>query len=520
MVGFEGIVSGAPRMAHAKTDWTRRTRLIGLFVGPAIAILVASLAPSARFDEAGRVIAGLTGAGRACVAVATLMATWWLTEAIPIAATALLPVVLFPLLGVLSAKDTASRYADEIIFLFMGGFILGLAMQRWGLHRRIALLTILAVGTRPSRLIAGFMIATAMLSMFVSNTATTIMLLPIGMSVVSLVVSRMGLSAPHDDPKVAAFATCLLLSIAYAASIGGMGTLIGTPPNSFFASFARERLGTTISFARWMVLGLPIVVVFLPVAWLYMTRRAFPIRLEALPGGREMIRDELRALGRMSRAEWCVFLTFCTTVALWLSRDAIVAIGESHGIAWLRSLSDPMIAMAGALVLFVLPTDRSCRTFVMDWDHAVRLPWGVLMLFGGGLALAKGLSATNVDLFLGRAFAGLGEVPTVALLLVLTTATVFLSELASNTALVTALLPVLVEAAPAMGVDDLTALIPVTLAASCGFMLPVATPPNAIVFGSGFIQVRQMARAGLMLNFIGIVIVTSLSMLLGRFVTA
>ena len=385
-------------------------RWAGLLAGPVLALLVYALAPSGE--------GGLGEGGRATAAGAALMATWWLSEAIPLAATALVPIVLFPLIGALGLGETTARYAHPLIFLFMGGFLLGLGMQRWGLHKRIALTTILVVGTRPRRLIAGFMIATAMLSMFVSNTATAIMLVPIGLSVIDLVDRRLGESGADPDTG-GHFATALMLSIAYAASIGGVGTLIGSPPNTLLAGFVEERYGVTISFVAWMKLGVPIVIVFLPIAWLYLTRVACPIRLREIPGGRAMIREQLTALGPMSRGEWTVFVVFVCTALAWITRPQLVALGEigasvnvlrTHPLfehvgvdpdvpfrlrllmllTPLAALTDTGIAMLGGLALFVIPVRVRRREFAMDWASAERMPWGVLMLFGGGLALRPG----------------------------------------------------------------------------------------------------------------------------------
>ncbi len=473
-----------------------RARPIALVLGPVLALLVAWLLPPT-FDPPQR----------ACAGVATLMAVWWLGEAIPLAATSLLPLVLFPILDIMSTRDTAARYAHPIIFLFLGGFVLALAMQRSGLHTRIALRTVLIVGTSPLRMLAGFMLATATLSMFVSNTATAIMLVPIAMSVVEMVRSHEG-----DEHRERALATSLLLGIAYAASIGGIGTLIGTPPNTVLAAMSAQRLGVEIGFAQWMLVGVPVVAIFLPLCWVYLALGLKRAGIPRLDTGRRLIRAELDALGPMSRAEWTTFIVFCITAALWITRPMLQRLGESASIAPLTRLDDTIIAMAGALSLFLLPAGNSKR--VMDWQAMADLPWGILLLFGGGLALAGAMGATGLDIRIGSAFIGLEGTAPAILIGATSTIMIFLTELTSNTAVTNAMLPVLESAGETLGIDPLQLMAPAAIAASCAFMLPVATPPNAVVFASGRVTIAQMARAGLVLNLIGIVVVTLASLTL------
>jgi len=490
---------------------TLLTQWAGLILGPLLGVGVYLLLPEAQ-TSAGEHVGGLSDAGRATGGLATLMAIWWLTEAIPLSATALTPIVLFPITGALDLTETASRYAHPLIFLFMGGFLLGLGMQRWGLHKRIALTTILIAGTKPRRLIAGFMIATALLSMFVSNTATAIMLVPIGLSVIDLVQRRLG--DEHDD-NLAPFATALMLSIAYAASIGGIGTLIGSPPNTLLAGFMQDRFEIEITFIGWMAAALPLVIVFLPIAWLYLTRIASPVHMKELPGGRELIRDELRDLGPMSRGEWTVFVVFTCTALAWITRPLLVGLAERLELTPLTALSDTGIAMGGGLVLFLIPVNVRERVFALDWPTAVKMPWGVLLLFGGGLALARAMQTGGVDVYLGSAFAGLQGVPTPVLIASVALLVIFLTELTSNTAVTSTLLPVLAGVGLELGIDQpILLLLPATLAASCAFMLPVATPPNAIVFASERISIAQMAKAGLAMNLVGVVLITLMSVLL------
>lgn len=491
-------MEGEPGKSISKTDLVR---WIGLLGGPVVAVIVYFGLPAE----------SLTGPGRGTAGVAALMAVWWLTEAIPLPATSLLPIALFPLLGAASAKAAAAPYASDLIYLFMGGFILGLGMERWGLHKRVALVIISFVGTGPRRLIAGFMLATALMSMWVSNTATAIMMLPIGMSVISLVRARVG----EEDRDVGNFATCLLLGIAYGASIGGVGTLIGTPPNLVLANFVSDELGIELTMAKWLRVGLPLVAVFLPVAWLYLTAFAYPVRLKQIPGGRALIHEELAKLGPMKRGEWIVFLVFMLTAMAWIFRPKLVEFGEAHDLVVFSGLGDSVIAVLAALILFVTPVNVKTRTFAMDWETARKLPWGILLLFGGGLSLASAMQANGVSALIGEQFAVLSGVPTVVIILVVAGVVIFLTELTSNTAVTTTLMPILAGAAVGLGVEPMMLLVPAAIAASCAFMLPVATPPNAIVFSSGQVSVFQMAKAGLWLNLIGMVIVTGLMYLLG-----
>ena len=484
----------------------------GLLLGPLGALLVYALLPAAH----------LSPPGRATAAVAVLMAVWWLSEAIPLSATALLPLLLFPLTGAQSIAAAAAPYASDVIYLFLGGFVLGLAMERWGLHRRIALTTILLVGTGPHRVVGGFMLASALMSMWVSNTATTIMMVPIAMSVIRMVaVAHAPRGTPDDqarspDPN---FDSTLLLGIAYAASIGGVATLIGTAPNAILKGFVETTLGRQLGFAQWMLLGVPLVAVTLPITWVYLTRVSQPVRLKSIPGGRGFFRAELRALGPMSTGEWVVFAVFMTTVALWLTRPLIQRWAVGGGTP-LAGLNDASIAIFAALALFVIPIRPRERIFAMDWATAERLPWGVLLLFGGGLSLAAAITANGVDAYFGGLLGGLGHLPVWLAVLLVCTLVIFLTELTSNTAVTTALLPVLAAGAPALGVDPLRLVVPAAIAASMAFMLPVATPPNAIVFASGRITISQMSRAGLGLNLICIAIITVFTLIVGDNIVA
>lgn len=496
-------MSNARADAMSTPETPELIRKLGLVIGLVAGVLVYALLGSQ-----------LEHAPRAAAAIGILMAIWWMTEALPLPVTALLPVALFPLLGVTDAKAATAPYASDIIFLFGGGLILGLAMQRVGLHRRIALLTILAVGTKPKRLIGGFMLATALLSMWVSNTATAVLMLPIGASVVALVTrhlrdpSHQNAGAPVSDAQARNFAVCLMLAIAFGASIGGIGTLIGTPPNLVFAGYVKNTYGQEISFIEWMRLGVPLVAVYLPLSWLLLVNVVFPIKIKEIPGGREMIRQQLRSLGPASSAEWVVFIVFMLAVFSWVTRGWIVS-----ATGW-STLVDSVIAMSAALVLFLIPVGKSTdaegkplRGFVMDWETASRLPWGVLLLFGGGLSLGTAMSSTGLDAWIGGLFGGLAGYPTWITITVIVIAVVLLSELASNTAVAIAMMPVLGAAAVGMGVHPFLLLLPATLGSSCGFMLPVATPPNTVVFSSGHVSIRQMVKAGFVLDVVGTILV-------------
>ncbi|WP_119070183.1 DASS family sodium-coupled anion symporter [Rubrobacter indicoceani] len=476
---------------------------VGRFLGPVAALLAYFLLPTGN--------GGLSPEGAVVVAVGLLMAIWWVTEALPLPATALLPIVLFPLFGAVAIEDATAPYASDVIFLFMGGFMIALAMQRWGLHRRIALVTIMAVGTQPVRVIGGFMIATAFLSMWVSNTATAVMMLPIGLSVLALVITG-------DDPETGEgdegrgsnltglgasnFAVGLMLGIAYAASIGSLATLIGTPPNLFMAGFLQETYDITIGFGEWMLVGLPLSVVFLFITWIVLTRFVYPPEISEISGGRELIRGQLDEMGRISRGEKIVLVVFVTTAFFWIFRQAL------SGLPGLGGLEDSSIAIAAAIALFFIPVDARNGVFALDWRTALNLPWGVLLLFGGGLSLASAVSATGVDQWIGDSFAGFAGVPILLFVVAVTAAVIFLTELTSNTATAAALLPIFGGVAVGTDLDPLLLVVPAALAASCAFMLPVATPPNAIVFGSGHVTILQMVKAGIWLNVIGIVLIT------------
>lgn len=486
---------------------TLRIRRWGLLGGVVAALVVYWLMPG-EAPTAARVTAG----------TAVLMGIWWMTEAIPIPATALLPLVVFPVIGGADIADVGSSYGSDIIFLFMGGFMLALAMQRWNLHRRIALVTVRAMGTNPAMVVAGFMVATGFLSMWVSNTATAVMMLPIGVSVLMLVVKleespdlaeaaedrstdeAKGETPPEQGLLKTNFGTALMLGIAYAASIGSLGTIIGTPPNTLLVGYLANNHDIDIGFGQWMLVGVPLSVVFMVICWFLLTKVLFRPEIDEIPGGRALMSQELDKLGPMSTGEKGVLAIFVLAAASWVGVPLI----------WPENtpISDAGIAMVVAVALFLLPAGAAKGVRLLDWESAVQLPWGVLLLFGGGLALSGQFESSGLTKWIGDRASGLEGLPVVLLVVVFAAAIIFLTELTSNTATAATFLPVAGGVALGLDLDPMLLTIPVALAATCAFMLPVATPPNAIAFGSGYVTIPQMMKGGLWLNLIGIVLVT------------
>ncbi|MDR2374044.1 MAG: DASS family sodium-coupled anion symporter [Bifidobacteriaceae bacterium] len=444
-----------------------------------------------------------------------LMAVWWMTEAVPLAATALLPVTLVPLYqsfaqhgecGVSPAptwcsatnfSTVASQYASGTIFLFMGGFLLALSMQRWNLHKRIALFVVALVGTKPTRLVAGFMIASGFITMWVSNTATAVMMLPLGLSILTLV----GKLAKEAGSTRSNFGTALMLGIAYASSIGSLSTLIGTPPNTFLKGYMEQQFDVTISFSKWMLAGLPLSVVFLAITWFILTKVVFKPEIKDIPGGRELIRKERAALGPWSAGEKLVAAVFVLAAFCWIAFPLIPALSE-------LGVKDEHIAMAVGVVLFLLPAKPAQGIMVLDWNTAKHMPWDVLLLFGGGLALSGLITNTGLANWIGDRAKALGAIPVVLAVVVVTLIVIFLTELTSNTATAALFVPIMGGVALGLGLDPMMLAVPVALAATCAFMLPVATPPNAVAYGSGHVSIGSMVRGGVWLNVIGIVLIT------------
>ncbi len=496
----------------------RRIRRIGLLAGPVLAFLVYEILPH-EYRAAGGEPVPFPHAGRATLGMMAWMAAWWLTEAVEIEVTALLPIALFPILGILPLGKTTANYGADVIYLFLGGFVLARAISRWGLDRRIAFATLRLVGTRPRAIVAGLMGATAFLSMWVSNTATCAMMVPIVLSVIDVALRRRtgkGLEEtggiPESDRDLRHFALSALLGVAYASSIGGLGTIVGSPPNGILVRYVEQVTGARVSFLDWMKIGLPVVVVFLPLAWFLNAKVMFRSRMGEIEGGQEYVRGEWARLGPLSRGERATLAVFLVTALLWMTAP-LLGKWEIGGSKPLAGLSDAGIAIAAAIALFVIPADRASGKRVMEWSDAAKLPWGVLILFGGGLALASAIDANGAAAYLGSLAAGLQGWPTWAVVLAVIALMTFMSEVTSNTAQVAAMLPILAALAPALGIRPGLLMVPATVAASCAFMMPVGTPPNAIVFGTGLVRIPQMMKAGLWLNLAGILVIFLLTWL-------
>lgn len=496
--GDSGDDDGDGSAFDVGTTYDRRQK-IGLVLGPVLFAAI-MLLPTPE---------GLSSGGQAVGATTAWIAVWWISEAIPIPATSLLPIVLFPLTGALNVDATTAPYANDLIFLFMGGFFIAMAMQRWDLHRRIALRTIRVIGTGPERIILGFMIATAFLSMWVSNTATAMMMTPIGLAVILQtrnLVERTDTDLPTAQGEFN-FGTGLMLCIAYSATVGGVGTIIGTPPNLVLVGAINETFGRSISFAQWMLYGVPISALGVAITWTYVTKFLIPPQMDTLPGGLDVIDDELDGLGPMTREEKLVLAVFTATALAWISRSFVLQ-------PVVPGISDSIIAITGAVVLFLIPareTDGSF-TFLLDWDTAVGIPWGIILLFGGGLSIAAGFQETGLAVWMGEQLSALGGVSMLVVMTVVVVLTIFMTEVTSNTATTAMLMPIMASLAVGLELHPYGIMIAAATAASFAFMLPVATPPNAVVFGSGYITMPQMAKTGVGLNIIGILLVIALAL--------
>jgi len=468
------------------------SRNFGLILGIAVFVFTLVSEPPSNMNETSWLTAG----------VGLLMAIWWATEAIPVAATSLLPIILFPLLGLSTLKGATTPYAHPVIFLLLGGFIIATALQRWDLHRRLALNILNRVGDNPYAIIGGFMGVTAFLSMWISNTATTIMMIPIALSLAHVLLK--------DDSKSSRFTICLILGIAYSASIGGLGTLIGTPPNAMVAAFMSDTYGVEIGFLQWMLYGIPAVILLVPIAWFVLTRFAFSFEIEKDTSVRDILEAQLAAMGRFSIPEKRTAIVFLLLALCWVTRPLL----QKH--LGMTNLNDTLIAVAGAVTMFLIPSgsEKEPGSRLLDWETAQAIPWGVLLLFGGGLSLASMVSSSGLAVWLGDALALLTSFHWLVLLFSLVAMVIFLTELTSNTATTATLLPVLGSIAVAAQFDPLLLAAPLALAASCAFMLPVATAPNAIVYSSGEVTIPQMAKAGFYINLIGIVVISLLSYVL------
>lgn len=466
---------------------------VGLISGPALFILtLLFFRPE-----------GLSAAGLAVLASTIWIAVWWMTEAIPIPVTSLLPIILLPMTGGLDIDATTSAYGNDTIFLFMGGFMVALAMEKWNLHRRIALNIISLIGTNTDRIILGFMVATGFLSMWISNTATAMMMVPIGLAIIYQVSDALQDDQSIDTSKENfSFGKAMMLGIAYSASLGGIATIIGTPPNAALAAMLKQMYGIELSFATWMLFGVPIAWIFIAIAWVYLVKFAFPLKVKALPGGKEIIQKEKENLGYASYEEKAVFVVFVLTALAWITRSFVL-------IELNPNIDDAIIAMAAAVVLFIIPAKNKKGDFLLDWTTAVKLPWGILLLFGGGLAIAAGFTESGLSKWIGSQLTALEGVHIIFVLLIVTALVIFLTEITSNTATANMMYPIMGALGLALGIHPYAVMIAAGVAASCAFMLPVATPPNAVVFGSGYLRIPDMAKAGFFLNMIGIILVTA-----------
>lgn len=460
------------------------SKKVGLLLGPIVFIILIVLPNELISKQADAVIA-----------VALWMIIWWITEAVSISVTALLPLLLFPLLEIMPMEDVGSNYGSPIVFLFFGGFVMALALEKVNLHKRIALSIIKITGTTPNKVVLGFMIATAVLSMWISNTASTVVMLPIAMSVIQLLIN----DADGFTKRDRNFALSVMLGIAFSANAGGIATVIGTPPNSVLIGLLENEYNIEISFLKWMTIGLPFSLVMIAICYFVLVKLMFPNGELKFNASKEIIVTELKKLGPTSQKEKMVLIIFGVTVFLWIFRTVINAF-----IPYFQ-LSDTMISMFAAIALFVIPFNLKKGDFILEWKDTQKLAWGILILFGGGLALAKGMSVTGiVDLVAGAiAQSDISILFTATLLIFLM---LFMTELMSNVALVAVLAPVVAGIAIGLGLPIVHLLIPITIASSCAFMLPMATPPNAIVFASGYIKVSEMARAGVILNIIAVLL--------------
>jgi len=483
-----------PAISDGGAALQKKISRVGLFLGPALFAILLAVGPPQ----------GMSAVGLATLALLVWMVVWWISEAVPIAMTALLPVALLPVLGAATGRQAAAPYADEIIFLFIGGFILALSIERWNLHTRIALNIAGAIGSKPRALIGGFLLASALLSMWISNTATALMLMPTALGVASATFVF-----GKTDPR---FAGALVLAVAYAASIGGIGTPVGSPTNLIAMAYL-ERNGLALSFSQWMLMAVPIMLLMLAACWLILGWDFRKMPDDGL-AAKDVLAAEKRKLGRISTPEMRVLIIFSCTALAWMLRPTI------NTLPGLSALSDTAIAVLGALMLFLVPAGApgEAPQKLMTWERAERLPWGVALLFGGGLSIAEAMTRNGVTDWLGQAMAQFGTLPPVLILLIIVVITVFASELASNVATLTAMLPVVGAFSLAAGLPPLTLAFAASLAASLAFMMPIGTAPNAIAFGTGKVSILYMLKLGLWLNLASIISITAMTELLAPLV--
>lgn len=470
---------------------------IGYFLGPGL-FLILLIAVDGDFISPG---------ANKVIGIAAWMITWWVTDAVPNPVTALLPLILFPALGIMSMNEATMPYSNPSVFLFMGGFMIALALEKHRLHERIAINLIRITGTSGNGIILGFTLASGLISMWISNTATALMMLPIGVSVIELLrreKSEEGMVLSKNERN---FALGLMLCIGYAASIGGMGTIIGTPPNVVFAGFAKQFYNHDLSFFRWMIVGVPVSAITLMCCYWLVTRVLYPNHLQEIEGSDKLIAGKLKELGAVKKEEKLVLFIFSLTSFFWIFQQLINSLLGSN------ALNDTNIAMIGGTLMFLVPIDFKGDRYLITWDDTKRLPWGILILFGGGICLAKGMESTGIIKAVGDAISEQKDIPVWQMVLTLTIISIVLTEFMSNVALVTIFVPVVFGIANGLKMDPYLLALPVTFAASCAFMFPISTPPNAIVFASGHISIKDMMKAGFWLDLVSIVIIFTLSML-------
>lgn len=464
-----------------------KQKYIFLLLGPIAMLVIESLGKPASMPLEAFHLLGITA----------WIAIWWITEAVPIAVTALLPIVLFPLFGILNLSETTGSFGHKYVFLYVGGFVIAIAIEKWNLHKRIALSIIQLIGTNMINIILGFMVATAFLSMWISNTATSVMMLPMGMAITVQLRNSPGVS----ENESTLFGKAIMLAIAYSASIGGMATLIGTPPNLVFAGIVQDTYGVEISFLEWFKFGLPIAIILLFACWKYLTRLAFKFESASFPGGKKEIKRLIAELGPFGKEEKSVMIVFMLTAFCWITRSFLLQ-------RFLPALDDTIIAIAAAILIFSLPASEKGKR-LLTWTEAVKMPWGIILLFGGGMALAEGFMQTGLAAWIGNQLSLLEGVTIILVIITIVASVNFLTEMTSNLATTAMLLPVLAPMAVAFDMHPYILMVAATMAASCAFMLPVATPPNAVVFGSGYLHIQDMMKTGIWMNIISIILISA-----------
>ena len=486
-VADNGVPSQEPDNEYTKKSYTT-AQIVGLLLGPLLFFLTLFF-----FTPEG-----LSTEARAVLAVTLWVATWWITEAIPIPVTSLLPIFLLPVTGALDSATVTASYGNDIIFLFLGGFFIATAMEKWNLHKRMALAIIAFIGTSTQRILLGFMTATAFLSMWVSNTAAVMMMIPMGLAITAQVASA--LKGRPEEKELPKFEKALIFGIGYAGTIGGLGTLIGTPPNIILAAQVKELFDVEISFAGWMLIAVPIVIILLISTWLYLGKFAFKMSIKGLPGGKEVIQQERKALGKMIFEEKVVSGVFIFAAFMWITREFI-------WMGIMPDLKDGMIAVLATALLFAIPTSRKYGSRILDWNDSKEIPWGILLLFGGGLAIAAGFRQTGLSEWIGTQLTVLEGFHILIIITLSTLLVLVLTEITSNTATATMILPVLAALALALHIHPFALMVPAAMAANCAFMLPVGTPPNAIIFGTGKIRIIEMVRVGFFVNLFALLLI-------------